>query len=66
MFKNEGIIGNTCMDEKCENLPVTGNPPNPHLAFNSFASATVVVGEITTGSEMKPFSNLLTFLTISA
>lgn len=47
-------------------IPVTGNPPKPHCSFKSLASPTVVSGERTIGSEMKPFSNLLTFLTISA
>lgn len=47
-------------------LPVTGNPPNPHFSFSCLASLTVVFGERTTGSRMKPFSNRLTLRTISA
>ena len=47
-------------------LPVTGKPPKPRVSFNALASATVVLGLSTTGSDMKPFSYLLTFLTISA
>ena len=47
-------------------LPVTGNPPKPHCSLSCFASLTEVVGERTTGSRIKPFSNRLTLRTISA
>jgi hypothetical protein len=65
-FKIENIIGNQVRGMARKNKPVTGKPPNPHWDFNSLASATVVVGDKTTGSEMKPFSYRFTFLTISA